>query len=63
MASSVKWSKCRFCRGLITWGTGPDGRPEPLDPDGTTHIARCPALRTRGGRGKRLRTLVKPKAC
>lgn len=57
--TAIKWSRCRFCGSLITWGTDPRGRPEPKNPNGITHFPDCPALRTRGGRGKRRRTLLK----
>ena len=42
-----EWSHCRNCGALIRWGEQPNGRPEPKNPDGTTHLATCAARQRR----------------
>lgn len=34
---------CRDCGQPFTWGKRPDGRPKPVNPDGTDHAATCAA--------------------
>lgn len=51
-AKPMTWGLCRSCKAAIYWAATKQGKPHPLNEDGTSHFGTCPQAKSWSKKGE-----------